>query len=65
MHGEPVIFSSQYKAPPTSGPFSWQAAVSKPERSGRYKDGLEGEVVEPDGLGEGLSVLVDHGDGLA
>ncbi len=34
-------------------------------RSGRCKHGLEGEVGEPDGPGEGLAVLVDHSDGLA
>jgi hypothetical protein len=33
-------------------------------RSGRHKQGLEGGVVELDGLGEDPVVLVDHRDGL-
>jgi hypothetical protein len=35
-----------------------------PGRSGRYKHGLEGIVGEPDGLGQGFAVLVDHGGGI-
>ncbi len=35
------------------------------KRSGRCEHGLEGEAVEPDGLGDGPAVPVDHGDGLA